>query len=235
MRGPDLIAPADPSLGAALTRAARGEDGLTFVVGEGRETFLSYRKLAERASRHAAGLTASGIRRGDRVALILPTSPEFPEAFFGVLLAGAVPVPLYPPLRLGRLPEYHAATANMLAAVEARLVITDRRIRRLLGELVARVRPALRCLTLEQLARCDGAMPFEAVGAEPADLALIQFSSGTTRSPRPIALSHEAVTAQCAALRPLLDDRGGERQRGVSWLPLYHDMGLIGALLGAVA
>jgi len=234
MKGRDLIVPTDLTLGAALARAARSEDGLTFVAGGGRETFLSYRELARRASEHASGLIACGIERGDRVALILPTSPEFPEAFFGVSLAGAVPVPLYPPLRLGRLPEYHAATANMLAAVEARLVITDRRIRRLLGELVARVRPALRCLTLEQLARRDGAMPFEAVGAKPADLALIQFSSGTTRSPRPIALSHEAVTAQCAALRPLLDDRGGERQRGVSWLPLYHDMGLIGALLGAV-
>ncbi len=246
MRGPDLIAPADPSLGAALTRAARGEDGLTFVVGEGRETFLSYRKLAERASRHAAGLTASGIRRGDRVALILPTSPEFPEAFFGVLLAGAVPVPLYPPLRLGRLPEYHAATAGMLAAVEARLFITDRRIRRLLGQIVARVRPGLGCLTLEELAGGDGAVPDAVLGvtgeigalaalvAAPEDLALIQFSSGTTRSPRPVALSHAAVTAQCAALRPLIFAGSGAPQRGVSWLPLYHDMGLIGALLSAV-
>jgi acyl-CoA synthetase (AMP-forming)/AMP-acid ligase II len=68
----------------------------------------------------------------------------------------------------------------------------------------------------------------------PEDLALVQFSSGTTRAPRPVALSHAALTAQCAALRPLLRGADGSIQRGVSWLPLYHDMGLIGALLSAV-
>ena len=73
------------------------------------------------------------MRKGDRVALVLPTCPEFVECFFGVLCAGAIPVPLYPPVRLGKLDEYHRKTAAMLKAVDAAMVVTDERIRRLSG------------------------------------------------------------------------------------------------------
>ena len=90
----------------------------------------------------AGALAALGVRPGERVAMVLPTGPEFMDAFFGTLLAGAVPVPLYPPVRLGRLPEYHAATARMLAARRARWsLLSDGRVGRLLGEAVRRSAP----------------------------------------------------------------------------------------------
>ena len=223
--------PDRPTLVAALEFAARGEDGLTFVRELQDETSVSWHEVEQRAHRCAGGLKKAGIEPGDRVALILPTGPDFPVAFFGALLAGAVPVPLYPPVRLGRLNEYHTATAAMLTAAGARMIVSTRRIRSLLGEAVFHARPPLGCRVVDDLdSEPVGPLPT----CHPSQLALVQFSSGTTRAPRPVALTHAALMAQCEALRPLLHGADGAGQRGVSWLPLYHDMGLIGALLGAV-
>ncbi len=223
--------PVRTTLDEVLGVAARGDDGLTFVRDRQDETRLSWQEVEERARRCAGGLLQAGIAPGERVALILPTDPDFPVAFFGSLLAGAVPVPLYPPVRLGRLEEYHDATAAMLAAAGARMILTNRRVRSLLGETVVRARPELGCRVLSDL---DLSSPAPHPQCHPEDLALVQFSSGTTRSPRPVALTHAALMAQCEAMRPLLRGHDDAGQRGVSWLPLYHDMGLIGALLGAV-
>ncbi len=110
MRGPALAAPAQSTLNAALAVAAQSKDGLTFVTDARRELQVSWKEVALQARRFAAGLLAKGIVPGDRVALVLPTAPSFVSAFFGILLARAVPVPLYPPVRLGRLDEYHAST-----------------------------------------------------------------------------------------------------------------------------
>ena len=224
-------APDRSTLDAALAVAAAGDDGLTFVRNLEDETVLSWREVAARARRCAGGLRQAGVAPGERVALILPTEPDFPVAFFGTLLAGAVPVPLYPPVRLGRLDDYHDTTAAMLTAAGAQLILTNRRIRSLLGQTVDRARPARGCRVLDDL---DQNAPAPRPVSRPEDLALVQFSSGTTRSPKPVALTHAAVMAQCEALRPLLRSSDDAAPRGVSWLPLYHDMGLIGALLGAV-
>ncbi len=227
-------APTPASLAGALDRAAADAGtGLRFVARDESARFLPWSEVRERARRTAAGLLALGVRPGDRVGLVFPTGPEFFDAFFGSLLAGAAPVPLYPPVRLGRLEEYHRRTAAMLAAAGARLVLADRRVRRLLGETVARAAPALGCRALGDLPAADAAAPLPAPG--PDDLALVQFSSGTTVEPKPVALSHRAVLAQAAALNSLWPEAlAGERATGLSWLPLYHDMGLIGCVVPAV-
>ncbi|HSP19944.1 MAG TPA: AMP-binding protein, partial [Myxococcaceae bacterium] len=107
--------PRHASLHEALERAAvSGNRGLTFVAADESETALGWDTIRTRASQVAGALVALGVRPGERVAMVLPTGPDFMDAFFGTLLAGAVPVPLYPPVRLGRLAEYHAATARML-------------------------------------------------------------------------------------------------------------------------
>lgn len=216
----------------------RAEDypaaGLRFVDRAERERFLSWREISDSASRAAAGLAHRGVEPGDRVALLFPTSPEFVTALFAVLLAGAVPVPLYPPVRLGRLAEYHARTAAMLRASSARLVVSEGRILALLGETLAAWRPPLGARTLAEL-RHDGRL---ASDGRPEDLALIQFSSGTTVEPKPVALSQRAVLAQVSALNALWPAPATPEQpsaiTGVSWLPLYHDMGLIGCIFPAL-
>ncbi len=230
MNGPLLPRPKHRAVNESLAASATSGAGLTFVDLAERETFFPYGEIHGRARRTAGALRARGVAPGDRVALVFPTSPGFVDAFFGVLLAGAVPVPLYPPVRLGRLAEYHVATARMIASVGARLVLADGATRRLLGKAGESSRPKLGCLTPEELG--DGGELEVDVGSD--ELGLIQFSSGSTADPRPVALSHESLMAQLAALRALLPAEEGVPQKGVSWLPLYHDMGLIGCLLQAV-
>ncbi len=232
MTGPPLAAPSHRTINGALDAAAASDAGVTFVELDERETFVPFAAVRARAGRTAGALVRAGVAPGDRVALVFPTSPDFLEAFFGVLLAGAVPVPLYPPVRLGRLAEYHAATARMIRLSGARLVLADSRIRKLLGRSVERSRPRLGCATLSEIGR--GAVEDASVEVDPGDLALIQYSSGTTTDPKPVALSHSAVMFQLEALKALLSPGDGSPQLGVSWLPLYHDMGLIGCLLVSV-
>jgi len=230
VNGPPLPPPKYRSVNETLAASASSGAGLTFVDLAEREVFVPYGEIHARASRTAGALRARGVVPGDRVALVFPTSPGFVDAFFGVLLAGAVPVPLYPPVRLGRLAEYLVATSRMIAAVGARLVLADVVTRRLLGKSIESSRPALGCLTPEELG--EGGELERNVG--PDELGLIQFSSGSTADPRPVALSHASLMAQLAALRALLPAEDAVPQKGVSWLPLYHDMGLIGCLLQAV-
>ena len=225
LTGGPAVAPRHPTIHAALEHAARSQLGLTFLDGQERETFLSFAELYERAQRAAGGLREVGVERGDRIAIVLPTGPEFMDAFFGAVLAGAIPVPLYPPLRLGRMDEFHRRTARMLRACGARLVLSDPRISRLLGVAVAEARPPL------GLRRVQHARALISP-ASPDDLLLIQFSSGTTVDPKAVALTHANVLANVAAIETIVP--ADDSQAGVSWLPLYHDMGLIGCLLLAV-
>ncbi len=218
------------TVNAALRAAAdQPESGLIFVGPSEREAFLRWPELYARARRAAGVLRALGIRTGDRVGIVLPTSPAFMDAFFGTLLAGATPAPLSPPVRLGRLPVSHAATARMLRAIGARLVITARRIQRLLGQTIERARPELGCHTADELeSEHHGELD------EADQVGLVQFSSGSTVDPKAVVLSHGQLMAQCAALLTLMPLRDDTPQVGVCWLPLYHDMGLIGCLLTAV-
>jgi acyl-CoA synthetase (AMP-forming)/AMP-acid ligase II len=207
------------------------EGGLRFVDRSEAATWFGWGEVRERALAVCGGLLHLGIRKGDRVALVFPTGIEFFEGLFGTLLAGAVPVPLYPPVRLGRMNEYLRRTARMLERSGARLVLADSRVRRILGEAVAEARPDLGCRTIGDLPG-SAAAP---VPVEPSDLALIQFSSGTTVDPKPVALSHRAIAAQVEILNGFWPDSGEVRHSGVSWLPLYHDMGLIGCIFPALA
>jgi fatty-acyl-CoA synthase len=232
LRGPPAAAARHGTLQAALEGAAASDRGLVFLDARERETPLPFAALWQRATRAAAALELLGIQPGDRVALILPTGTDFMDAFFGALCAGAVPVPLYPPVRLGRLDEFHARTARMLEVSGARLLLTDARIGKFLGVAVERARPALGVYQVSELLAPSGRML--AHRSAPGDLALIQFSSGTTVDPKPVALTHANVLANAYAIDSLLPEGGELPVSGVSWLPLYHDMGLIGCLLLAV-
>jgi acyl-CoA synthetase (AMP-forming)/AMP-acid ligase II len=215
----------------ALRAAADGGGtGVTFVDLAERDVTIGWVELYARARKVAGALRGCGLRAGDRVGLVLPTSPAFMDAFFGTLLAGGTPAPLPPPGKLRRLPDHHVTTARMLTTVGARLVLTDRRIRELLGETIDRARPELGCHAVEALD--TSVETSDAVRAD--QIGLIQFSSGSTVDPRAVALSHAQLMAQCQALMTAMPAREGVEQVGVCWLPLHHDMGLIGCLLSAV-
>jgi fatty-acyl-CoA synthase len=215
------VSEAAATLGALLERAAHFERGVRFLdAAEGDGVRLGYRELHERARGVAGALQARGLAPGEHVAIVLPTGPAFYDAFFGAALAGLVPVPLYPPVRLGRMDEYHERTSAMLRACRAKLVLTDRRVRRLLGEAVARAGGGLACEVVDAL---EGRAPLP-VDVSPDDAAFVQFSSGTTVAPKPVELTHRQVLANARLIRGAILESWPEGPElthvGVSWLPL---------------
>ncbi len=222
----------------SLARAAsldRPGSGMRFLDRREQATFLRWPEVQQRARTVAGGLRAAGVQAGDRVCLVMPTEPIFADVFFGVLLAGAVPVPLYPPVRLGRLDEYFRRTGAMVEACAGVAVVTSPRVLRILGRLLEHVSPPLGLLDATRLP--DGPLPDGAAPGADA-LALVQFSSGTTVAPKPVGLTHRQVLANARAILRALDAAHPPgptvRHCGVSWLPLYHDMGLIGCILTAL-
>ena len=215
-----------------LDAIERTDRGLIFVDRRERETRLEWVQLRQEARCVAASLQRKGVLPGERVALVYRTEPDFFRAFFGCLYAGAVPTPLYPPVRLGRLESYHQRTANMLTSADAVLVLASASIRKLLGRSIREAKPRHGCITLEQLGKSS---PIEA--PRTSALGLVQFSSGTTSQPKPVALSHRALLVQGQLILDQLAESFPESRAshsGVSWLPLYHDMGLIGCVIPAM-
>jgi acyl-CoA synthetase (AMP-forming)/AMP-acid ligase II len=231
VKGEACRSPAHATLSQALRAAADRPGGISFVDLQEREQTLGWGELYARARRVAGALGELGVAPGDRVALVLATGPDFVDGFFGALLAGATPVPLPPPLRLGRLDEFHAATARMLGKAGARIVLSDGRIKRLLGVPVERARPELGCQLVAPLLDSAHEQDREVTGD---DIAVIQYSSGSTVDPKPVALTHANLAWQLTSIAQALPTPEGQLNVGVSWLPLHHDMGLIGVLLSGV-
>lgn len=229
IRGRPLPAVKYATLHAVLAAAAGSEHALTFVDIREQETRLAYREVYRRARRVAHALVELGIRPGDRVAVGIPTSPGFMDAFFGVLLAGAVPAPLCPAPRAGRGEEHQMHLTRMLRAIEARLLLADACTGPGLAGAAEAAGAALGMRLVEGLT--DIAGPEVEVAVEPAALGLIQFSSGSTSAPRGVALPHRALVTQLAMLDAVFGEGREREDVMVSWLPLYHDMGLIGCLL----
>ncbi len=223
------------TLTADLRRAAQSSRGVRFVDRREKDTFFEYREIYRRATQAAGGLEQRGVRPGDRVAIVLPTGVAFFDVFYGALLMGAVPVPLYPPVRLGRLDDYHARTAAMLDACGARMLLTNRLIGRLLGRTLRQAPAELVTETVEDLPRKAPS----SFTAGPDQTALIQFSSGTSASPKPVRLTHRQILANVEAILGVILEAYPEGPElthvAASWLPLYHDMGLVGTVFTAVA
>ena len=190
---------------------------------------LTYGGLREEAARRALWLYRQRIEPGDRVALMLPTGLDFLGLFFGALWAGAVPVPLYPPVRVEELADYLQRQRRILENAGARLLVVDPRARAVGGVLQGLV-PGLG--SVEPAPQEVPGEPAPPWPAPPEALALIQYTSGSTASPRGVALTHANLLANIRAYGERLAVRPDDVV--VSWLPLYHDMGLIGALLGSL-
>jgi fatty-acyl-CoA synthase len=194
---------------------------------DGSETPLHYGELWAAASAVASALSHGGLQRGDTVGLLLRTERAFFSCFFGVLLAGGIPVPLYPPFRMDRLEEYVARQVGILRNAEARVLITFEEARRVGSLLRARVPSLRRTVTPDALAWTDAVAP--SLRLEPSDAALIQYTSGSTGAPKGVLLTHAHLLANIRAIGRALHVHSEDV--AVSWLPLYHDMGLIGSWL----
>lgn len=216
----------------ALQRVAdRQESGYSYVTEDGTIHFESFHELYRRASRIGFALQAHGLRKGDRLGMILLDSQQFIDSFFGALLVGVIPVPIAPPpARFGQGEASLRHIAPIVTKAQPRLLLTDAQVRPLL-ERLKDDSPPCSIRTLDILLReiePHHDCPSVAIGAE--DTAFLQFTSGSTSQPKGVKLSHANLVANVRViaehgLQSTPDDYC------VSWLPLYHDMGLIGKVL----
>jgi len=191
---------------------------------------ISYAALAEGARRLASGLQTRGLLPGQAVAIMLPTGRDYLLSFFAILMAGAVPVPIYPPLRPSQLEDHLRRHAGILGNAETALLITVSEAKGVARLLKSQVATLHHVVTPDELAAADGAFSTPVVRAE--DTAFLQYTSGSTGQPKGVVLTHANLLANIRAMGAAV--QADSTDVFVSWLPLYHDMGLIGAWLGSL-
>ena len=219
------------TLGEALDYAAGGARGLNFHDPRGAliRTY-SYAELRRDALDAAYRLIARGVRPHDRIALLAETGPDFAAAFFGAIYAGAWPVPLPLPTSFGGREAYIDQLAVQLASSEPCMLLYPREL-----ETMAAAAPQARGIegvAFETMAEAP-AEPADLPRAGADDIAYLQYSSGSTRFPHGVIITHRALMSNLAAHS--IGMKVGEGDRCVSWLPWYHDMGLVGCLLSPTA
>lgn len=201
-----------------------------FTEGEADGRALTYGALWRRAGDIASGLQRIGVQPGDTVALMFPTHPDFLASFFGAMRVGAVPVPLYPPSRPSEFADYWRRQAGILRNCEARTMVIGDAIashRQLVSAMSGTVKQVVTATEMEQHAGAP-----RHVATAPCDLAMLQYTSGSTADPKGVMLTHANLLSNIRAMGQAVRVSGDDVF--VSWLPLYHDMGLIGAWLGCL-
>jgi fatty-acyl-CoA synthase len=210
----------------------RGETqrGFTFLDRDLQPSHWPFSDLVAECERRGSALRTLGLQRGDRVALILPEGEDFVLSFLGAILAGIVPVPMYPPASLARAAAYLETTQAILRSCGARVLVTTAEGKLLASQLLGGESPLREILTVDQLS-----VPFSSPSLledpAPEDICFLQYTSGSTALPKGVVVQHRNVVANGWAIMRDGLQSDCERDRGLSWLPLYHDMGLIGFVL----
>jgi 1-acyl-sn-glycerol-3-phosphate acyltransferase len=197
----------------------------------GGERILTYGELAVRARRAAAFFRSRGIEAGSRVALMLPTGLDFFVTFFAILYARAVPTPLYPPMRATEIEDHLRRQSKILDNAQAEILVAVAEAHRAARLLELQVPSLKTVVTPEEISAAE-AEPQLTRGGGPAEAALFQYTSGSTGDPKGVVLTHRNLLANIRAMGTAL--QASSSDVFVSWLPLYHDMGLIGAWLGSL-
>jgi 1-acyl-sn-glycerol-3-phosphate acyltransferase len=203
---------------------------ITFHREDGAAERLSYGELERRGRAVAAGLRALGVEPGRAVGLMLPSGLDYFAAFCGVLLAGAIPVPLYPPARRSQVEDHLRRQAGILGTAEAAALITFPEVLPLARLLRVQLPALRRVVTVAALAAGEPAAELPAPRG--GDIAFLQFTSGSTGQPKGVVLTHANLLANLRAIGRTVEIGAGDVV--VSWLPLYHDMGLIGAWMASL-
>lgn len=224
LSGPSLATPRYPTLVEALAAAAAEAPDALFVNlvdAQMREQPETHASVLEGARRQAAHLASLGVEPGDRVAILVPTSAEFLHALFGCWIAGAVPVPLPMPVALGSVDEYVRGFAAVLEDCAPKALVTVERA----GDAGKALLPEGAALVLAGEAEAE---PAPVRVPDQGELALLQYTSGPLGRPRGVMLTHRQIVANVEGIGAALAFEPGDV--GVVWIPLVHDMGLIGVL-----
>ena len=191
---------------------------------------VTYEQLYRQATAIAAGLQQLDIQPGETVSIMLPTSEEYFYSFYGILFAGAIPVPLYPPANPSQLEDHMRRHVGILNNCRAPVLITIAQAKKIARLLQSQVDSLRHVTTVEELSGLAGSYRDTQIHTQA--IAFIQYTSGSTGNPKGVVLSHANLLANIRAMGKTV--KATPQDVFVSWLPLYHDMGLIGAWLGSV-
>ncbi|CAI3945322.1 MULTISPECIES: fatty acyl-AMP ligase [Commensalibacter] len=222
------------SLAEALDYAAQGQSGINFYSAKGvLLESLPYSLLKEQAKETAGKLLTLGLKKGDRVAVIAESDSDFSRIFFACQYAGLIPAPMPLPVAFAGKSAYINTLRGMIHNATAKAVITAQTIQSWTPEII------------DGFSLCFGGTPEELMAIkadkdielpiiDSDDISYLQFSSGSTRFPMGVAVTQKACLANVYAIAKygLVVRETGDRC--VSWLPLYHDMGLVGFFITPV-
>jgi fatty-acyl-CoA synthase len=203
--------------------------GYTFLDNDLIPTEWSFAEVSIETRRIGACLRELGLSKGDRLALVLASPEDFVLSFLGSVSAGVMPVPMYPPLALGRLDNYIDRAAGILRVSGARALLTTSDLMPVLNPVLNRVSTLKKILDIDIL-RHMNPPPLEEVAPHPDEPCFLQFTSGSTSAPRGVVVTHRNLMANSKAIMKTVE-LNPDLDRAVSWLPLYHDMGLIGFVI----
>ena len=210
---------------------SQGWEGLILLDRQNRVTRKSYKDLLERARVVANYLRNRGLQKGDRVLILLMTSTQFTDAFFGTILAGGVPIPASLPMSFGDITKYLTNLRYILQNSGARFILTFSKIRTVIGNVLAGENNLKELILADEITDEIPIHPgFPSI--DPSDPALLQYTSGTISLPKGAVLTHQAILSNVYGISHSIGITTADV--GLSWLPLYHDMGLIGGMITAL-
>ncbi len=220
-----------PTLVDAVKALAHNNDkGFVFVRADGTERFCSFQTIDAEATRRGAHFAARGVKKGDRVALVIPDPDEFVLTFLGAIYAGGVPVPMYPQLSFKNVDGYHETVTHITNASGAKLLVTTEATKPYVEPVLSRTKNVQELLLVDAL-HAPAPGPLD-VRITPDDLCFLQFTSGSTSRPKGVVVTHGNLSANSEAFMIHGLGKDSSIDKGVSWLPLFHDMGLIGFVIG---
>jgi len=226
-----LACAAETLLGALDWHAVRHPERLqVHLYAETGEEELSYAAIRRGAAACASRLAGHGLQPGQTVAIMLPTGRNYLFSFFGIMMAGGIPVPLYPPARPAQIEDHLRRHVGILGNCRAAMLITVPEAKTVALLLRSQVASLQQVLMPDDLAGGDAG--FTPLPANPGDIAFLQYTSGSTGNPKGVVLTHANLVANIRGMGEAV--QASTNDVFVSWLPLYHDMGLIGAWFAAL-
>jgi acyl carrier protein len=197
---------------------------------DGKGQVISYAKLDRESAAVAANLVEKGLKNEQAVVIMLPTSEDYFYVFWGILRAGGIPVPIYPPTRIHQIGDHIRRHVGILKNCQARMIVTLPEARGISKILEGYVQSLAAVLTAEELREKRNS--WQPIHISSEQTAFLQYTSGSTGQPKGVVLTHKNILHSIRAMGQMVN--ANSRDIFLSWLPLYHDMGLIGAWFGTL-
>ncbi len=208
------------------------QNGFVFQDMAGEEADYSFGDIEAATANRAAALQSLGLKKGDRIGLIVIEPEDFVLTFLAAVRVGVLPVPLYPPMSFGSLDAYAERTAKVLDTSGTSILVASEKLQNVLWGLVDQVPSLRKLICVETLADHEGTPDYPEIS--PEDTCFLQYTSGSTSDPKGVIVTHGNLIENCHQIIVNGLKMSPTKGKGVSWLPLYHDMGLIGFVLAPI-